>query len=271
MLRVRASRAALVAAVVVGAAWGPPTAAEAQEAYALDEDWPRYPADMVFEMGTGVAVGADGVVYTISRDVDHWAAHPLAMSRYRGRGTVARWDSSGRFLGTFGDDREFIGPHSMYVDPEGFVWVVDREGHQVVKLTPDGEAVLTLGEYGVFGDDEGHFNGPTGVAFLPDGRVVVSDGYWNSRLVWFDEDGNYLKEVGGLRRRPRPTGASARHRPRPGRPAHRGKRVRHRPAPLRDRAGADSARAPRAATRLRQPLRGVHPGGRVRGALGRRA
>ncbi len=125
---------------------------------------------MVFEMGTGVAVGADGVVYTISRDVDHWAAHPLAMSRYRGRGTVARWDASGRFLGTFGDDREFIGPHSMYVDPEGFVWVVDREGHQVVKLTPDGEAVLTLGEYAVFGDDEGHFNGPTGIAFLPDGR-----------------------------------------------------------------------------------------------------
>ena len=36
------------------------------------------------------------------------------------------------------------------------------------------------------------------VAFLPDGRVVVSDGYWNSRLVWFDADGNYLKEVGGL-------------------------------------------------------------------------
>ena len=27
---------------------------------------------------------------------------------------------------------------------------------------------------------------------------MVSDGYWNSRLVWFDEDGNYLKEVGGL-------------------------------------------------------------------------
>ena len=71
----------------------------------------------------------------------------------------------------------------MYVDSQGFVWVVDREGHQVVKLTPDGEAVMKLGEYGVFGADEGHFNGPTGVAFLSDGRVVVSDGYWNSRLV----------------------------------------------------------------------------------------
>ncbi len=198
MMRFRSNRAALVVVAALGIAWAGPSIAEAQDTYRLDESWPRYPGDMVFEMGTGVAAGADGVIYTISRDIDHWAAHPLAMSRYKGKGTVARWDSSGRFLGTFGDDQEFIGPHSMYVDPQGFVWVVDREGHQVVKFTPGGDEVLSLGEYGVFGDDEGHFNGPTGVAFLPDGRVVVSDGYWNSRLVWFDEDGNYLQEVGGF-------------------------------------------------------------------------
>ena len=99
MMRSRSSWAALVAAVAVGAAWGGPSIAEAQEAYTLDEGWPRYPGDMVFEMGTGIAVGADGVIYTISRDIDHWAGHPLAMSRYKGKGTVARWDGSGRFLG----------------------------------------------------------------------------------------------------------------------------------------------------------------------------
>ena len=56
MMRARSSGAALVAAVMVGAASGTPAVAVAQEAWALDEDWPRYPADM-FEMGTGVAVG----------------------------------------------------------------------------------------------------------------------------------------------------------------------------------------------------------------------
>ena len=104
-------------------------------------------------------------------------------------------------MGTFADDQEFIGPHSMYVDPQGFLWVADREGHQIVKLTPDGE-------YGVFGEDESHFNGPTGVAFLPNGDVVVSDGYWNSRLVWFDEDGNYLRQVGELGNGPGQLGAA---------------------------------------------------------------
>ena len=197
-----------LAAILVALGLGATALTHGQERYSLDPSWPDYPTDMTFEMGTGIAVDADGVIYTISRDVDHWAAHPLAMTRYRGRGTIARWDRDGRFLGTFAEDQAFIGPHSMYVDGEGFIWVADREGHQIVKLTPDGEPVLTLGEYGVHGDDETHFNGPTGVAFLPDGRVVVSDGYWNSRLVWFDADGTYLKEVGELGNGPGQLGAA---------------------------------------------------------------
>ena len=79
------------------------TAAVLQDeaSYRLIDDWPHYPSDMVFEMGTGIAADAEGTIYTISRDVDHWAAHPLAMTRYRGSGTIARWDRQGRFLGTF--------------------------------------------------------------------------------------------------------------------------------------------------------------------------
>ena len=165
-------------------------------AYRLDEGWPTYPQASQFEMGSGIAVDAKGVVYAISRDRDHWAGHPLAMTRYRGTGSIWMFDASGTYLGKFADDQEFIGPHSLYIDGEGFVWVVDRDGHQVKKLTPDGTLVLTLGEYGTYGDDESHFNGPTRVAFLPNGDFVVSDGYWNSRLVWFNEDGVFLKQVG---------------------------------------------------------------------------
>ena len=60
----RLGRAALIAVAVFGAAWSAPSVAAAQDAYTLDESWPRYPSDMVFEMGTGVAVGADGISMT---------------------------------------------------------------------------------------------------------------------------------------------------------------------------------------------------------------
>ncbi|HIF22624.1 MAG TPA: hypothetical protein EYQ27_12140, partial [Gemmatimonadetes bacterium] len=179
MVTNRAWRIPVLLPIALGLAWAAsPVAAHAPQvvaSYRLIEDWPRYPSDMTFEIGTGIAADAQGVIYTISRDVDHWAAHPLAMTRYRGSGTVAKWDKQGQFLGTFADDQEFIGPHSIYVDPSGYVWVADREGHQIVKLTAEGEKVFSLGEYGRFGSDETHFNGPTGVAFLPDGRFVVSD------------------------------------------------------------------------------------------------
>ncbi len=196
-LRRTASFALAIAVIVsLGVAADESEAQGNTVAYRLDESWPTYPPGSRFEMGSGIAVDARGVVYAISRDRDHWAGHPLAMTRYRGTGSIWMFDASGTSLGKFADDQEFIGPHSLYIDGEGFVWVVDRDGHQVKKLTADGTLVLTLGEYGIYGSDESHFNGPTGVAFLPNGDFVVADGYWNSRLIWFNEDGEFLKQVG---------------------------------------------------------------------------
>ena len=210
-------RAAVFVAVVglgIGFAWllGPAAtdAVRAQGAsYSLDESWPQYPSDMVFQMGSGVAVDDDGVVYVYTRDVDHWAAHPLVieaaengtlaeLTQYRGVGSINMFDRDGTHLGQWAPDVPLIGAHSLYIDDEGFFWVVDRDGHQVKKMTKDGTLVMALGEFGVWGDQNSrdHFNGPTGLSFLPDGGIVVSDGYWNSRVVWFDKDGNYVKQVG---------------------------------------------------------------------------
>lgn len=44
-------------------------ALQAQQNYTRDANWPQYPSDMTFEMGTGNAVSADGVIYTVSRDI----------------------------------------------------------------------------------------------------------------------------------------------------------------------------------------------------------
>ena len=195
----RSARTAFVLAGIVATAWLGAARIAGQDAggtYHRVGDWPGYPAGAEFEMGTGIAVDAEGTVYAISRDVDHWAGHPLAMTRYRGKGSIWTFDRDGKFLGLFAEDQAFIGPHSIYTDGDGYIWVVDRDGHQVKKLTPDGTPVLTLGEYGRFGDDESHFNGPTSVAVLPNGDVVIGDGYWNSRLVWFTADGRFIRQVG---------------------------------------------------------------------------
>ena len=81
-------------------------------------------------------------------------------------------------------------------------WTTDRDGHVVRKYTPEGKILLELGTFGEWGCDENHFNGPTAVLQQEDGNIVVADGYWNSRLVWFDSEGNFLKELGSWGRGP---------------------------------------------------------------------
>lgn len=108
-------------------------------------------------------------------------------------------------------------PHQVYIspyDPERHVWVVERGGGrgvnmQILKFTNDGsDLVMRLydpdhpttkkearanpnpGPY-AYGD-------PAVLAFLPDGSFYLGDGYWHSRIVKYDEDGEYLFEWGEL-------------------------------------------------------------------------
>jgi hypothetical protein len=109
--------------------------------YVLDTDWPNYPADMQFEMGSGVAVDADGIVYLFTRDIEHWAAHPLAMKQKMGKSSVSMFDSTGKYLGKWGpsDDRGFaLGAHTMYIDQEGKFWFLTAMAMRSSAMSPMG-------------------------------------------------------------------------------------------------------------------------------------
>ncbi len=173
--------------------------------YRLAGDWPHYPADMRFEMGSGIAVDKDGVIYLFTRDIEHWASHPLAMKDKMGKSSISMFTREGEYLGKWGpsDERGFaLGAHTLYIEKDGMFWTTDRDGHTVKKYHPDGTLLLTLGTFGEWGADEQHFNGPTAVLVQDNGNIVVADGYWNSRLVWFTAAGDYIKSVGSWGRGP---------------------------------------------------------------------
>ncbi len=106
-------------------------------------------------------------------------------------------------------------PHQVYIspyDPERHVWVVERGGGrgvhmQVLKFTNDGsELVMRLGdpdhpttrEEARANPNPGPFTygEPAVLAFLPDGSFLLGDGYWNTRIVEYDADGEYVMEWG---------------------------------------------------------------------------
>ncbi len=167
--------------------------------YRLVADWPNYPVDMQFEMGSGIAVDSAGIIYLFTRDIEHWAAHPLAMRDKMGKSSISMFTRDGEYLGKWGpsDERGFaLGAHTLYIEQDGMFWTTDRDGHTVKKYHPNGELLLTLGSFGEWGDDETHFNGPTAVLVQDSGDIVVADGYGNSRLVWFSPAGDFIRSVG---------------------------------------------------------------------------
>jgi sugar lactone lactonase YvrE len=141
---------------------------------------------------------------------------------------IIQVDMDGKFVRSFG--KGIINfPHGFFIDREGFIWVTDGApngdprgeagfkkhlGHQIYKFSHDGKLVMTLGEAGVPGADEKHFNGPTGVVVAQNGDIWITDGHGgpnvgpnkdnmyasrggNNRLVRFSKDGKFLKSWGG--------------------------------------------------------------------------
>ena len=116
---------------------------------------------------------------------------------------VLHFDASGKLLASFGAGM-FVFPHGIAVDPDGNVWVADADGkngkgHVVVKFSPSGKALLTLGKPGMPGDAPGYFNRPTGVAIARNGDIFVADGHGgdsNARVVKFSKTGRFITAWG---------------------------------------------------------------------------
>jgi NHL repeat len=136
---------------------------------------------------------------------------------------VLEFDSSGNLLKSFGAGM-FIFPHKIYVDGEGNVWVVDdrganeRErrknpeeagkGHTVVKFSPQGKVLLTLGKAGVAGNPPEALNEPTSVVTAANGDIFIAEGHSGqnenaqpdtvARISKFTKEGKFIKSFGRL-------------------------------------------------------------------------
>jgi DNA-binding beta-propeller fold protein YncE len=118
----------------------------------------------------------------------------------RGAHPLIEFDKAGNMLQAFDNDTIHVkSSHGVRVGPDGNLWLVDVEGHIVLKMTPSGRVLMVLcNRQGTPGnnDSEYAFNRPTGVAFDAGGDFYVSDGYVNSRVIKFTKDAEYLTRWG---------------------------------------------------------------------------
>lgn len=169
----------------------------------------QLPENMYFGEVAGISTNSKGHIFTFSRaNVQGDALTGIAAQ-------LLEFDASGKFIREIGRGLYgFSFAHSVRVDREDNIWVVDNGSNMVIKFSPEGRVLQTQGrkdEVQSFRPppwvDEppndkaavhrgGSFNLPTDVAFDSQGNAYISDGYRNARVVKINKDGDWVTSWG---------------------------------------------------------------------------
>jgi len=137
---------------------------------------------------------------------------------HRGAHPILVFDSAGKFVCSWGDGMfsegkvvpyrrvialqaplaywpsmaagcDSCGAHSVRVDKEGNIWVVDAPGHVIYKMNPQGKVIQQLGQKGV-SELAPTLQPAHRCRLWTESELYVSDGYGNPRVVKYTHEGN---------------------------------------------------------------------------------
>jgi DNA-binding beta-propeller fold protein YncE len=182
--------------------------------YRKIRDWAMIP-DRPWGGSNGVAIDRDG------KSV--WAVDRCSPGTAPGCfGTkvdpVHKFDESGKQVRSFGGGM-FVWPHGIHVDQDGNVWVADsrhptaeeiskspaekNKGSVVIKFSPEGKVLMTLGTPGVAGNPPAALTDPTNVLTDRNGDIYVAESHTDvedpnlvGRISVFDRNGKFLRTIG---------------------------------------------------------------------------
>ena len=167
--------------------------------YHIDNGWaPQLPAGRKLGAAIGISVDRDGKSI--------WVYERCGGDTCEGSNLdpIFKLAPDGKVLANFGGGK-VNWPHGFTVDKSGAVWITDGrsgngKGQDVIKFSPDGKVLLTLGKPGTAGLADDEFNTPSDVHVGPNGDIFVADGHGlinkvvtNDRIVKLTKDGKFIK------------------------------------------------------------------------------
>ena len=195
--------------------------------YRLAADWPTLPSSMKGPNGRRwgevirVHVAPNGNIWVFHRCFnDQPNGDATGVNRGEANPPILEFDPAGKLLRSFGVGM-FAHPHGFTVDTHGNIWATDTNdeetvlgmsaknaqgetlGQQVLKISPDGKVLMTIGTPGVRGTGPYAFDQPTGVALAANGDIFVTDGHSGNksstaRVVKYSADGKFIKTWGRM-------------------------------------------------------------------------
>jgi sugar lactone lactonase YvrE len=198
--------------------------------YQTVADYFKLPAGRTWGSTSAVDVDKDGKsIWVAERCGQNSCADP-ATGKMSPLDPVLKFDASGTLVKSFGAGMIAFA-HGIYVDRDGNVWVTDANdnrprpargaaagatppapdklvGHQVIKFSPEGKVLLTLGKAGVAGNPPDALTEPNDVVTAPNGDIFVAEGHAGqntnappdtvARISKFTKDGKFIKSWGKL-------------------------------------------------------------------------
>ena len=220
--------AALPCVLDAAAQSDPPPTNDLPNPYRTIAPWGKLPDGTTWGALNGVAIDNDGEsVWVVTRcganpEIPPGAS-PFLYDSCAGSkvAPVMKLDAAGNVLASFGADM-FVFPHKIYVDARGDIWVVDArganererkkypddklKGHLVVKFSPAGKVLMTIGTPGVAGNPPAALTEPTSVVVARNGDIFIAEGHSGQnedqgpgsvgRISKFDKDGKFIASFG---------------------------------------------------------------------------
>ncbi len=199
--------------------------------YQSVENYFKLPAGRTWGSTSAVEIDKDGrSVWVAERCGENSCADP-ATGKMSPLDPVLKFDASGKLVTSFGAGMIAFA-HGIYVDRDGNIWVTDANdnrprpargaapgtpppappaklvGHQVIKFSPGGKVLMTLGKAGVAGNPPDALTEPNDVVTAPNGDIYVAEGHSGqnnnappdtvARISKFTKDGKFIKSFGKL-------------------------------------------------------------------------
>ena len=168
----------------------------------------RMPEGRSWGSTSGVAIDKDGESI--------WVAERCGANSCVGStlDPILKFDKNGKFVRSFGSGMVQV-PHGLHVDRDGNVWITDwangggaqngatrdsTKGHQVMKFSPEGKLLMTLGKPGGARAPD-YFWQPNAVVTGRNGDIFVAEGHTNAenasaRVLKFDKKGKFIRSWG---------------------------------------------------------------------------
>src|SRR5262245_8024401 len=200
---------------------------------------PFQPGQNIFALPSGRTWGSTSAVEIDKDGRSIWVAERCGVNSCADPATgkmsaldpVLKFDASGKLVKSFGAGMIAFA-HGIHVDRDGNVWITDANdnrprpargaapgtpappapdklvGHQVIKFSPDGKVLMTIGKAGVAGNPPDALTEPNDVVTAPNGDIFVAEGHSGqnnnappdtvARISKFTRDGKFLKSWGKL-------------------------------------------------------------------------